>query len=51
MKNVRLLAVVVAFVAVPVAANQHINQLKGFNATVSEHIFAESFAYFANKVK
>jgi len=26
-------------------------QLKGFNATVSEHIFAESFAYFANKVK
>src|SRR5574341_721003 len=26
-------------------------QLKGFNPTVAEHIFAESFAYFANKVK
>jgi ribulose-5-phosphate 4-epimerase/fuculose-1-phosphate aldolase len=26
-------------------------QLRGFKATVSEHIFAESFAYFANKVK
>jgi hypothetical protein len=26
-------------------------QLKGFNTTYTQHIFAESFAYFANKVK